>query len=296
MNTVPHNIEFRFPQGLARSLINRRALVTKYETNRVLKAFDFFTCLKATNVCGVISGFHSQLPMLLPLCKISRSSFYTRLNDCAKLGLLKLDGNNIRLHSWDNVCRLYDHEFTYYHKINYDLNNETANFQYFISALALHEQRVIITKQITKKFNQNPEVKKAHDTFAENFLTEVPEYSPASLHELQKFTYAQGAPVIFYDLLHKFNPDPHVTVKTIQKQFGFASHRSATYLKRNLAKRGLITVNKRTAIKHDYNNKEVLGAHKARKEKAYHTWYDPGTHSRTWHLTDEILINLEFIK
>ncbi len=134
MNVNSDSIQIiKFPRGFAQHIVSDRKLINKYQTNQVLKAFDFFACLKSTNTCGVISNFHSQFKSLLPLCKISRSLFYNRLTDCTRMGLLKVTDGDIRLTSWHHACQLYDFDFIEYHKINYDLINETSNFQYFIN-------------------------------------------------------------------------------------------------------------------------------------------------------------------
>lgn len=303
----------RFPVGLAKAIINQRNLVLKYETNRVVKAYDMFTCLKSTNVCGVISNFTDQLPELTALCKISRTAFYTRLNDCIELKLITKADNKLRLTSWKKACELFNViETGKFHDINYNPDEPKQTIQHIIAIIAMKEQTEIIKTQVDKKLNANPDVKKAYDVYAKHFLKSETEFSPSALFNAQRKSYAEGAPDVIYEALHKINPDTNRTVKSIQKDFGMKSHRSATYLKRNLAKRGLLTVEKRTesvcnykqttASAPDEQGKGIIlaflvvpdkgiKAKRARKNDYCHVWYDKAKNARTWHITDAIKIN-----
>ncbi len=303
----------RFPVGLAKALVDQRKMVLKYETNRVVKAYDMFTCLKSTNVCGVISNYTEQLAELMAICKVSRTSFYSRIQDCIKLKLITKRGSQLRLTSWTKACEMVDViETGTFHKINYDLNDKKQTIQHIIAALALKERTEVIQKQVAKKLNANPDVQQAYNVYVKHFLKSETEFSPAALFNAQRKSYAEGAPAILYDALHKINPDSNITVKSIQKMFGMKSHRSATYLKRSLAKRDLLTVEKRgnsvcsytqTIAKTEEQQPNSLmitfsvvpnngiGAKRARKNEHCHVWYDKIKNSRTWHLTDAININ-----
>lgn len=303
----------RFPVGLAKAIINQRVIVLKYETNRVIKAFDMFTCLKSTNTCGVISNYTQQLPELLAICKISRTLFYTRLKDCIELKLISKRGDDLQLTSWFKACELFDViETGAFHNINYNVNDTKQTAQHIIAAIALKEQRQIIQTQVAKKLNANPDVKEAYHVYVKYFKQSSTEFSPTALFNAQRRTYSEGAPAVIYEALHKINPDPNITVKSIQKQFGMKSHRSATYLKRNLAKRGLVEIEKRVSSVMNYVRKvdsvqepapmelmqayllvsnDVTKAMRAKKNHHCHVWYDRKNNARTWHITDAILIN-----
>ena len=272
-----------------------------------------FTCLKSTNTCGVISDYAGQLPDLLTFCKISRTLFYTRLKDCIELKLISRRGDDLQLTSWFKACELFDVvETGVFHTINYDLNDTKKTVQHIIAAIALKEQRQIIQTQVSKKLNANPDVKEAYHVYVKHFKQSSTEFSPTALFNAQRRTYSEGAPAVIYEALHKINPDPNITVKSIQKQFGMKSHRSATYLKRNLAKRGLVEIEKRVSSVMNYVRKvdlaqepapmelmqayllvsnDVTKAMRAKKNVHCHVWYDRKNNARTWHITDAILIN-----
>ena len=302
----------RFPVGLAKAIINQRVIVLKYETNRVIKAFDMFTCLKSTNICGVISDYAQQLAELLTICKISRTSFYTRLKDCIELKLVTRRGDDLQLTSWGKACELFDTVDTgLFHNINYDLNDKKQTAQHIIAAIAFKEQRENIQNQVSKKLTANPDINIAYNLFMKHIKQSDTAFSPVALFNAQRITYAEGAPPSIYEALHRINPDPNITVKSIQKQFGMKSHRSATYLKRNLAKRDLIKIEKRNSSSLCYVQKvepaeqiadimmaalllalkDGTKAVRAKKNEYCHVWYDNEKNTRTWHLTDALTIN-----
>jgi hypothetical protein len=303
----------RFPFGLAKALVDQRKLVLKYETNRVVKAYDTFTCLKSTNICGVISNYTDQLPELTAICKISRTAFYNRIQDCIKLKLITKRGTQLHLTSWTKACEMFDVVNTgVFHNINYNLSDTKQTIQHIIAAIALKEKEQIIQLQVAKKLNANPDVKEAYDVYMKHFLKSETEFCPAALFNAQRKSYSEGAPSVLYEALHKINPDCNRTVKSIQKDFGMKSHRSATYLKRNLAKRGLLTIEKRGSAVYNYSplkpstiiepsndltlafmvtHKNGIQGIRAKKSEHHHVWYDKIKNARTWHITDAITIN-----
>ncbi len=309
----------RFPIGLAKVLVSERTLKNKYETNTLVRVIDFYACLKSTNTCGVIKDFPSQLGHLLQVCKVGRSTFYSRLNQAQQNGLLTLDGHTIRLTSWRKVCQQHDTNFIGYHTIQYNLNGE-ERIQHIITAVALKEHRVIIQQQIDKHITENPDIRPAFDLYAKHFIGTLTEFSPDALYRAQQLSYANGAPQAIYEALHCINPDANITVKSIQRMHGMKSHRSATYLKRVLSKKGIVSVAKRNATVCNYTETVApqepsqavtstivnflmmtspdpcMRKIKAKKSKQYHTWYTRPENKRVWYHPDAISINPNLIK
>ena len=317
---LPQNIHpVRFPKGLAKALIGERTLKNKYETNTTVRVVGFYAALKSTNTCGVIKDYTTQLHTLMQVCKVSRSTFYSRLTAAEKAGLLTVQGHTIRLNSWRTMCDMHDVTFTGYHTIQYNLNAD-EKLQYIITAIALAEHRAIIKTQIDKHITGNPDIRSAFDMYAKHFIGTATEFSPEALFIAQQLSYANGAPQAIYEALHSMNPDENITVKTIQRMHGMKSHRSATYLKRAMQKQGIVTVAKRNATECRYtetvapqepsqavtstivnflmvNHPEpCMSKVKARKDKNYHTWYVKPENKRLWHHPDKISISQNLLK
>lgn len=311
--------EIKFPKGLARFLVCDRKMVSKYQTNRTVKLLGFYAALKSTNTCGVIKDFTGQLPDLLAVCKVSRTLFYTRLKQCEKLELLTIKGKHqsapkICLTSWDKVCEMFDVEFTGHHTINYDLHDTKKTPEHFINLIHLQEKDAQIRQQISKKLSSNPTIKKGYEIYAKLTNNEKP-FTATNLFEAQRKSYSEGAPEGVYEVLHQINPDPNRCVKSIQKDFSMKSHRSSTYLKRNLEKRGMISIQKREPSICNYT--ETLGPlptnngfvsvnffmpsvakKRAKKDNCYHTWYSKAEGNRkirTWFITDSVKITPNLI-
>jgi hypothetical protein len=317
--------EIKILKGLASQLVSDRKKRTKYVTNRILKAFDLFICLKAQTTSGHIKDYRDQINTLLPFCKCGYSTFWTRLNELEDLKLIEFTGGgmfapHISLASWQKVAEMYDIVSIDFITVRYDEKNKLQNVEYILKAVEILENQQAQATQAKRKLNKTPEIQDAFDDFYKKQNKKV-DFNLVNLFELQKETFSLGA--ADYDALHAINPDVNRSSMRMKDQYQFHSIRNVAYMKRQLKKRGLADVKHREApvcrYKEHVNPKASktrtkdavrLGAviglmipsagvpviKKGTKTHEFTTFYHRENHAKIWRLSDSIEINTKIFK
>lgn len=303
-------------KGIAPKLVGIREKRKTYVTSSQLKPFDLLLCLKAMTTAGIIKNYPKQLEEIKLFCKVSKSTFYTRLYQLEKMNLLTITQGTIYLTSWKKIAELYDIDTIEFHTINYDTDKKEQTVEYFLRAIEIEENQQIQLKEAQRKMNKTPELEIAFNSYC-NKQNKTAELTLKNLHEIQRETYSTGADD--YDVLHSINPDTNRSAKSIKKAYNFHSIRNTAYLKRQLEKRGLATVTHRLASVCRYaehatikpvgkRNPVSIGVivalvmpgistkKKGSKSHQYTTWYCKKNNARIWREVDKIELNTQLFK
>lgn len=270
-------IRLKILEGLSRMIVSDRHLRASYKTNRAVKYYGFYCILKSMTTSGLVRDYVNQLTHICEITKRSRSTFYSYLNECIKLGLIEKVGDNLRLTSWDTLVErfaLRERKFT---EFNYDTTRKDQTPEYFLISAEISENQQYQVKSVMLRIGQNPQIK--------HFITK--EQSPAetvkSLQNMQVQTFFDGCggSEIMYSIIHSFNADTQRTVPKLRKAFNLKSNRSVAYLKRQLSERGFAEVTQRF----------LKSSVRMRKDKnIYCTGWDRKLGQSTWHLPDMITL------
>jgi hypothetical protein len=307
--------QIKILKGIAPILVGVRKKRNVYVTNRELKAFDLFVCLKATTTAGHIKNYPAQIKGLTKFCKCSKTTFYNRLHILQSMNIITVARKNIQLLSWEKVAELYELPAVEFHKINYDTDNKKQTVEYILKAVEVAENQQSQSEQALRKINKTSEIESAFKIHCISKNKTV-DFSLLNLHAIQRETYSTGA--ANYDVLHAVNADINRSAKSIKKQYNFHSVRNVAYLKRQLETRGLANVTHRVAPVCRFsdfpktenpkakntptsigaiiafvmpNVSNVSSIKKGSKPKAYITFYSDKNNARIWRLPDSIELN-----
>lgn len=315
-------VQIKILKGVAPILVGKREKRTSYVTNRELKAFDLYVCLKAITTAGHIKNYPAQLEKLTEFSKCSKATFYTRLWMLVEMQLITVKGLAIQLCSWEKVAELYELNTLEFHKVNYDTQNKQQNIEYILKAIEIGENQERQTKEAQRKINKTPELESVFNIQCMKQNKQA-DFTLNNLHAVQCETYATGA--ADYDILHSINADVNRSAKRIKLVYGFHSIRNVAYMKRQLEKRGLATITKRVAPvcryaehakpeKKERGNPVSIGAitalimpniltanlthqiKKGSKSTAYTTFYSKKNNARIWRRVDKIELNDKVFK
>ena len=269
--------------------IGNRQLVNKYETNAMLKAIGNYCILKTITTTGVLHDWKSQQKELKKLLKLSRNGLFGAIERLQKLGLIYLDAN-LTLVGWDYASQVIGLNIDEFISIDYCLDNNAKIEHYLIAA----EVQVTKTSQIEiiqKKLKSNPLLKNELDLLiAKGYdlpLSDVLQLNIDQwldyLKQLQIKTFVSGT---LKTELYQINPDLNRSVVKLKKEWEFRSVQSIAYIKRKLAKLGLIIVNKYGAI---------ISTNKNRISKMgnFSAGFDRLNKLPVWFLPDSIQINFQ---
>lgn len=145
------------PIDLARYAVWQRRLVTKYETNQVIKAIDTWLVLKSISRSSWIQNWNDQKSDLFRICKVSESIFRHRLRILASMQLIKYDRSGIRLCSWSQLSKVLSIDIGNKFTIQYDTNDK-QRVQEWLIATEIRDNQSRQAYMIIQKLNKNPEL------------------------------------------------------------------------------------------------------------------------------------------
>ncbi|HMG16071.1 MAG TPA: hypothetical protein VK590_11525, partial [Saprospiraceae bacterium] len=211
------NLTINIPFDLARYATGQRKLITKYETNQVIKALDTWLVLKAESRSSWLQNWNDQKKHLFTICKISETIFRHRLKVLQGLELLTYDRNAIRLCSWDDLQTVLQCDISKKFTIDYDIFNSQKVSQWLI-ATEIKDNQNRQDFKIIKNLNQNPAIIKRVISALikagakENQLCDIG-YFLTWLRILYYSDFVQASEI--HDLLIEVRPDNNRGVKGI---------------------------------------------------------------------------------
>ena len=275
-------------KNLPAALAKERALVVKYETHGIFKAFETFMYLKELTTSGKIHNYEDSkdafIKDLASYCNVSRNTMYTRLELLQKFELITISGSAILLESWDKVAETYNVKAGQYHEI--ELNEKSAKVEHQLRALTIAEHKNRMAYKFAKLINSNNQLRQNLLTFFGK-LPETLDQLSAMIYEAKIVSFKNRSSS--FDFWHSIPSDFNAGVNKIMQYFGFKDFRQVSYWKRSLSQLGLITVQTR---KHESR----LATRKANNlltggKVFQHFFYNVKEKTRIWQLPDAITIN-----
>ena len=251
MQPVPSHIKVL--AGAAAVLVDSRSLVTKYETNRVIKTWAHFFLLKSLTSSGIIKAWTKQKTFLLDFTKMNENSFRTRLLEMKALKLCTVDINTrtITLTSYETAAEILGIEYTGTHSIEYKTaTNANQIFQYQLRGDDIRQNQQDQQKELMRKVDKNPLLKSQltilmQQTFG---VTEKQLRQNSFFQEklllLQIESFQHGSTL--YDIIHSLRADINRSVTGIQKSHSCKSASTISYMKKVMEKYGLLKIEKKT--------------------------------------------------
>jgi len=239
-------------RGVLPHIIDKRQITGKkkrYTTNREILAFGLYSALKSLTTSSKISHYHNQLNKLARYCKVSPNTFKTYLKYAQEFGYLRYDSKTeiIQLVSYQTICNKFkiNKEF---HQIKYNTNDKQKTWRYILTALEIKEQKQKQFHMIWQKLCKNPPLKTA--------LLKQPGVTKRNIRRTllnyQEQLYKQGSKneqlYQYRNILFSINADTERTRQNIKHTYGYKSEHSVYYLKKQMVKRGIATVEKRIYI------------------------------------------------
>lgn len=245
MAEIKIKIPLKAPSVLITKLRKRGNYVTTgnaYATNKAIKVFGFYFCLKAMSSTGVIAQYQTQDNEFFKYTTIkSRAVILDRISKCERFGLLKKTGNknkDLQLCSWQKCLKILGIETTKQNIkfINYDFNDNVPTPPQYLVELAEEAENQHFTKAATvRNINQNKELVKLLKPLVK------PNQHPAdALFDLQLDSFINDdLTAINYKLLHSVQSCPFRSVKAMiasrtNGKFIRATYERIAYFKRKI--------------------------------------------------------------
>lgn len=288
-------MEVKVPVGLSGFICKMREKRISYSTNRAFAGYSIWLLLKTKTKSGVIQDLEHQLPKLLKLTKLSRSSFYRHLNYASELGLIKTSRKNsskITLTSYKKIQT----EFILINKfiaVKYELKNKTS-FSNILKSLEYKEAFEKMETGYKNAVNKTPSIRQAFKIQAEKEGIPDLEFNQENLLKLQIKAFQTGGAAVVYHYLFLVNPDFNRKLKTIaEKRNFFTGEKLDKLVKQNayyeiqvLKKFGLLQVQNRPSIECTYK-KDFIGDTRGKAPNRSRTYSKKGSVS-VWNFTNSI--------
>lgn len=160
-------IEISIPTELAKFAVWQRNVVTRYETNQLIKAIDTWLILKHLTTSGQVKEWNRQKEYLLKCCKCTDATLRTRLRMLHELKLItwyKIERKNdsIKVCSWSDLETVFSIDTEKRLSIQYNINDAQTIQQWLIAA-EIEDNKDRQDFAITCKVSANPEVKSSFD-------------------------------------------------------------------------------------------------------------------------------------
>jgi hypothetical protein len=224
-----------------------------YQTNRIIKVYACWYLLKALTTSGKIQGWRGQLSKLLPWLQLSERTFYRHLDTMEEIGLVSFPpgSNDITFISYERAADILGIFYHGTHSIDYDPEKQKGKqlFQYLLRGEELRRQQHKQLEAIRYYLDENPSEKADLVQLLQNAgyqrskLEKNIRYLQECLLELQLQVFKKGSAI--FDLIFWRRADINRCVTTIQRDHKYKHKTSVSYMKKVMAKFGLITVKKR---------------------------------------------------
>jgi hypothetical protein len=236
--------------GASEVLVAHREMRTSYQTNRSIKTWATYFLLKSLSIPSVIKTWTNQKDNLLDYCRMTERSFYTRLQELKRLGLITISKNYcIHLVSYEKAAQILGIPFTGTIKIEYHAKTEGKQiFQYH---LVLDEIRCNQNKQIeaiSYKANKNPQLRETLEAVmiqygADGYRLDDERYFQEHLLRIQLALFKTGSDS--WSLISELRGDKNRSVQGIRKQYGYRSAQSVSYFKGRLLELNIAVIVKK---------------------------------------------------
>lgn len=239
-------LTIKIPFDLARYAVSCRQLVTRYNTNQVIKALDTWLVLKAEAPGSLIQHWNNQKERLLQLAKCSESIFRHRISMLRDLKLINYDRNHIRLCSWDQLAGILDIDITKKLTLEYKIN-DTQKIHQWLIATEIQDNQSRQAYMILKQVNKNPELNMILTGALIQFGADRNRlndsgYFLSMLKALYLQDFIQASDI--HETLIDLRPDTNRGVKKMAAAWKAKHAMTITYWKRVLQKSGIIDISK----------------------------------------------------
>jgi predicted transcriptional regulator len=231
------------------AVLRKRVTVNDYQTNRYIKHIGVFCLLKTVSSTGILHNWSSQ-SNLRELCKLSRNSFKSSVNQLNELGLIKIVGKDLKLSGWKEASQIiiqddHDNEFTHF---EYDLINDAKIHHYFY-ALNIKLNQDTQRKSFENRLKFNPHIKRdLIDSICMTFNLNESQVTKMTIDEFMECAYQLQNKLFCGGTLRveifKLNPDTNRNLSAIKNDWNFKSTKSISYYKRRLMSFGLTQTEK----------------------------------------------------
>lgn len=292
---VTENADYLIPvfTEAPRILVQQRALVNKYETNRDIKTWSLFFLLKSVSpISSQIQNWIEQKNFLLQFSQMNENTFRRQLKKLKEMGLATVDDNySITLTSYDKAaetlgCSSKKVSLTY----NPTKNAGKQTFQYVLRCeeIRLSQERQL--DGLTKNLGQQPSLKnELHYMLVkagadDQRLYKDREYYQKRLLQLQLQAFQEGSELLKTIFTHR--ADINRGVHTIKKAHCYKASTSVSYMKKRMFKLGLILIKK--VCVHSTDRSRLYIPDGNGKQKDGYKWIS-AKKSTALFLTDQIL-------
>ncbi len=239
-------LTIHIPYDLARHAVWQRTLVTRYETNAIIKALDTWLVLKAETKSSLLQSWNKQKQYLFALCKCTESVFRSRLKLLQEMKLVKYDRFNIAVCSWDQLGRQLEIDTGPKFTIQYNVNDK-QRVQEWLIATEIKDNQTRQAYKIMQKLGKNPELKNAAlsailKAGADRSQVKNVSYFLSWLQILYRSDFVQESEI--HELLIAIRPDTNRGVKGMAEAWKCKHPQTVTYWKRVLQKSGIIDIGK----------------------------------------------------
>jgi hypothetical protein len=234
------------PFELARYAVWQRTLVTKYETNAVIKALDTWLVLKHETRSGYIQQWNKQKEHLLTICKISESVFRHRLKVLKQIGLIQYDRLTIRTCSWTELGNKLQIDTKQKFPILYDTTN-AQRVQEWLIATEIKDNQCRQAYMIMKNLNHHPViynevVKELVRSGAEESRLKDIEYFLSWMNIVYRNDFVRASAI--HSILIDIRPDTNRSVRGMANAWKCKDPTNVSYWKKVLYRSRVIDISK----------------------------------------------------
>lgn len=261
----------RIPYALARFAVWQRKLVSKYETNQLIRALDTWIVLKSESECSLLQNWNLQKQYLFELCKCSESVFRHRIKLLASLQLISLDGGHIRLVSWKDLGAILQIDLNVRESfgLQYNIHDGKKLYQWIIATeMADNENRQ--RAAIIAKVKKNPAARKklaasAIAAGADPKRINDMNYLHTWMRIMYMATHLRESEI--HALLISMRPETSRSVYGIANAWCARSAQTASYWKGILKKYGIIDISKLQIVSQSRARNEYCAVKWLKSEK-----------------------------
>jgi hypothetical protein len=285
--------------GAAEELVTHRELRHSYCTNRSIKTWSTYFLLKSLTTSGVINAWTKQKSELLAYVKCTENAFRARLSEMAALKLVSITSNrSLLLTSYQNAAGILGIAYTGTIKIEYNVQLPGQQiFQYFLKAQEIRSNQQKQTEALWYHAGKNPLLK---DALCQQLLQSganrkrlaEQQYFQQQLLKLQQTAFKEGSPL--FGIIHTLRADINRSCRGIQKEHGYKSAQSVSYLKKRLTQISLASIQKISIESKERSRLYVQEPGEKRKKDAY-KWI-PAKQVTAWVLCDQLNIQFKTIQ
>lgn len=279
-------LTIRIPYDLARYAVWQRRLVSKYETNQVIRALDTWLVLKSLTRASLIQQWNKQKADLLQVCKCSEAIFRHRCRLLSEMKLLifttvKRTRDTIKLCSWEQLEKVLGIDTDKKLTIQYNKDDKAKLHQWLIAA-EIKDNQDRQDFMVLNQVNKNPELQMILiaamiKNGADHARIQDPGYFLSYLKSLYLSDFVQASEI--HDDLIEIRPDNNRSVRGMASAWNCKHPTTVSYWKGVLKKAGII----------DISHLQVQSGSRARNKHCKVLWL-PGPKETLLCLCDQIQV------